>query len=98
MIYYIVNTFGEIYSIKFILQLIEFHKISKQVLSKSFQAFYLSKLYSLLILGFALIGLSFTSGTDPLEIGETSPAFAELTTDLDGNNKVLREASKILSR
>lgn len=53
-----------------------------------------SKIYSLALIAIAIVGLSFTSGTDPLEIGATSPAFAELTTDLDGKDRVLREYLK----
>ena len=50
-----------------------------------------SKFFTLLTIFLAGIFWSFTIGNEPLKIGETSPAFAELTTNLDGKDAVLRE-------
>lgn len=50
-----------------------------------------AKIYSTVLIALAFVGMSFTAGNDPLNIGETSPAFGELTTNLDGKDAVLRE-------
>lgn len=49
------------------------------------------KIFSSLFIVLALISMSFSTGDDPLAIGETSPAFRELTTNMDGKDAVLRE-------
>ena len=49
-----------------------------------------AKIYFTLLIAMAFVGMSFTTGNEPLKIGETSPSFAELTTNLDGKDAVLR--------
>ena len=53
-----------------------------------------AKIFSALIIVLAFVGMSFSTGNDPLDIGETSPAFRELTTNIDGKDAVLREYLK----
>jgi len=50
-----------------------------------------AKIYSTIIIAIAFVGMSFSTGNDPLEIGASSPAFAELTTNMDGKDAILRE-------
>jgi len=54
-----------------------------------------AKIFSSLIVVLAFVAMSFSTGNDPLEIGKSSPAFRELTTNMDGKDAVLREYLKL---